>query len=166
MGQLRGRRGAIPAGRSFPRCAWISPLLGLLLAACAQTQPLGPPSAASPPSQTSSEAVAGCPTSSPIATPEWLGAIPLPSGSFVVDTPPDDAQGYRLATVIVPMSAKAFLQYAVEQWAAAGIQLGRGESERTESEATFGLGTAIGGFKANDLSCPLGSATVALRYRP
>jgi hypothetical protein len=84
----------------------------------------------------------------------------------VVDTSPEDAQGYQLATVIVPMNARGFLQYAVEQWPTAEIELGRGDSERTESEATFGLGTALGGSRANDLSCPAGSATVALRYRP
>ena len=143
----------------------MSPLLGLLLVACAQTQPAGPASTSSP-TQATNDQGAACPASAPIATPDWLTAIPLPSGSYVVDTSPEDAQGYQLATVIVPMNARGFLQYAVEQWPTAEIELGRGDSERTESEATFGLGTALGGFKANDLSCPAGSATVALRYRP
>jgi hypothetical protein len=109
-------------------------------------------------------AASDCTAPVAVALPSWLEPIPLPDGSTVTAVTPGTA-GQVSATLTVPMSAPDFLEFVKDEWPTAGIQLGRGESEDTESEATFGLAGGIGAFKANNTTCPAG-ATVVIRLMP
>jgi hypothetical protein len=146
-------------------------LIVCTLAACASPGESNAPtssasSAAPAASATADEHAQTCDLPEEIAQPEWLPPdLPLPEGTYAFEDRGPDS-GYYNASFILPMSTDEFGEFVRSEWPAAEYQLGRGDQEPWEVEATFAKPPGIGQFKANLLQCTPARSRLALRWGP
>jgi hypothetical protein len=103
------------------------------------------------------------------AKPAWFPKdLPMPDGFYAttLPVPGQTPKGYKQAIFVVPGALKDWVNHVLTTWPAAGWEMGPGDSEFGEAEASFARPATrkFGAFRANSALCDQRTTLVYLVF--
>ena len=111
--------------------------------------------------------VPGCqPTPPPGTDAQWFPAdLPIPPGTYTVQEV-QVAQPSKAVVLVVPVSLRDYVKFALAEFPKQGWHLGKGDSEAGEAEDSFGKGNQGGSFRARSVYCDTTKTELRIVYNP
>jgi hypothetical protein len=95
----------------------------------------------------------------------WFPAdLPVPPGSYTVQEVQVSAPS-KGVVLVVPMSIREYVAFALREMPKQGWRLGRGDSEADEAEDSFAKGASGGSFRVRSVYCDMSKSELRIVYR-